>query len=144
MVYEMGLIPGAEAVVYVHDRNSARTRVQHGQKRCYATEARSVPDARGHGNDRAGRHTAHDARKRALHAGDRDDDVRFGNIARMGKQPVNARHTDVVEPFHLVTEHLRRQRRFLGGVQVARAGGSDHDRAVAVGRRLAADDAHPR
>ena len=75
-----------------------------------------------------------DARQRAFHAGDDDDDARGGEPRALAEQTVEAGDADVVQAVDVVAHQLGRARRFFGDRQVGRAGRGDQDRALARAR----------
>ena len=103
-------------------------------------EGRAVADTRRHGDDRLVRQSADDARERAFHAGDNDDDVGRLDVRPVGEEPVDARYV-VVHLDHVAIE-VRCEARFLRHGDVARAGRQDEDhvRCVASGRPLDVED----
>ena len=62
----------------------------------------------------------------------------------MREQAVDAGHAHVVQPHHVVAQHLGRDGGLLGHRQIARAGGGYHDRPLAVGLGRLAQDAETR
>src|SRR5438309_2597969 len=62
-IYLAGGVAGAEAVINVHHSHAAAATVQHTEQRGQPAEARSVADARGHGDHRSGDESGHHARQ---------------------------------------------------------------------------------
>src|SRR5204863_3465815 len=114
LVDETGRVAGAETIVDVDDGDAAGAGVEHGQQRGDAAEACAVADARGHGDDRLVHEAADEARQRAFHAGDDDEDVGFEQFVIHGQQPMDTGHTDVVEPLHAVAHDLNGDDSLLG------------------------------
>ena len=61
-------------------------------------EGGAVADRRRHGDDQPVGQPGDDARQRAVHPGDDDDDVGVGQVGGDGEHPVHAGHADVVHP----------------------------------------------
>ncbi len=99
-----------EAVVDVHHSDPLRARVQHREQRRQSLEARAVPDARWDSHHRAVYQPANDARKRALHAGAHDDDVRGIQYPLLVEQAVEARDAYVIYPLDAAARRDRRTR----------------------------------
>ena len=93
-------------------------------------ERRPVADTRRHGDDRFVRQAADDARERALHAGDDDDDPRRFDVRLMGKESVDASHAAVVVHLDCIAAEMCRETCFLRDGDVARAGRQDQDHAL--------------
>ena len=132
-------VTGAETVVNVHHGHAAGATVQHGEQRGDAAKARAVADARRHGDDRFGDESGDDARQRAFHAGDGDDDVRLLKRFHPREHPVQAGHADVVDALHAVAHDFGGDGGFLGHRQIARAGADDGDETGALGQRFFLD-----
>ena len=62
--------------------------VEHAEQRGDAAEAGAVADARRHGDDRHADQAGDDARQRAFHAGDDDDDARGVEPRALAEQPM--------------------------------------------------------
>ena len=88
---------GAVAVVDVHDRDAIGARVEHAEQRGDAAEAGAVADAGRHRDHRHIDHTGHDARQRALHAGDDDDHAGGGEAIAFAEHAMDAGDADVVQ-----------------------------------------------
>ena len=140
MVDARGEEAGAEAVVDVDDGDAGRAGVEHGEERGETLERGAVADARRDGDHGDVDEPADDARERALHPRDGDDDARALQLADVGEQALEPGDADVVEPHDAVPERLGRLGGLLGDRQVARAGGADADLAGAVGLRGGTDD----
>ena len=103
----------AKSVVDVDDRHAGGARVQHREERGDAAEAGAIPDTGRYRDDRCADEAADDARERAFHAGNDDDDARLVEAGALGEEPVDPRHADVVQPIDVVAHHIGRDRRFL-------------------------------
>src|SRR5262245_42688727 len=90
----------AETVVDIHHREPGRARVEHGEERGDAMEARAVADARRHADDRAGHEAGDDAGKGALHPGDHDQAGRALQAIELREETVYARDAHVVDAVH--------------------------------------------
>src|SRR5262249_50977436 len=121
---------GSEPVVDVHHRDAVGAAVEHPEERGQAPEARPVPDARRHSDDRDADKPCDDARQRPLHPGDDDDHPRGAEALVLAQQPVQTRDADVVQPADRVAHHLRGTRCLFCNRQVRRPSRGDHDRAV--------------
>ncbi len=87
----------------------------------------------GNRNDRHGNEPRNDARQRALHPGDDDDDAGGVEAGTLAEQAVDAGHADVVQAVDVVAHQLSRAGRLLGDRQVGRAGRDDQNAALAGG-----------
>ena len=79
-----------------------------------------------------------DARQRAFHAGDDDDDAGGLQPLLLGQQAMKAGDADVVQAIDAIAHQLERHGRLLGDRQVGRAGARDQDRALARPARVPA------
>ena len=100
------------------------------------TETGAVADARGHRDDRHVDEPADDARQRAFHSGDDDDDARGGQPGVLVEQPMQTGDADVVEPIDRIAHDFGGNGRFFGDRQVGGAGGGNEDRPAAARRVL--------
>lgn len=131
-----------EAVVYVDHGDAARAGVQHRQQGGDAAEGRAVADGSGNGDDGARDQAGDDARQRPFHARTDDEGVGALNQVQAPQEPVQARHADIVQPFHPAPVPFQGQGRFLADRRVRRPRRQHGDVAVGVGRlgRLADRD----
>ena len=88
MVYRAGDGRRTEAVVDIHDRDTAGATVEHRQQRRDPPEAGAVTDAGGNRNDGDVDEPADDAWQGALHPSDHDDDMGGREPRVFGQQTV--------------------------------------------------------
>src|SRR5438045_2587589 len=74
---QMRVVPGAEAIVDVHDGDARGAAVQHREEGGQTLEGGAVADAGRHGDHRLVHQAADYTRERSIHPGD-DDDGRGG------------------------------------------------------------------
>ena len=139
MVDQAGGVAGAETVVDIDDGDATGAGIEHRQQRSDAAEARAVTDARRHGNDRLVHEAADDARQRAFHAGNDNEDIGGKQFFVEREEPVDAGNADIVIFLHAVAHDLGGDDRFLGDRDVGRAGTENRNQAGTLGLRLERD-----
>ena len=118
---------GPKPVVDVDDRYSRGATIEHCQQGGYPAEARPVPNARWHGDDRRCDETANDRRKRTVHPGDNDDDVSSGQRVAVRDDAMKACHADIVRAIDSVAKRPCSHHRLFSHPRVARPGSHHQD-----------------
>ena len=113
VVNHAGLVGCSEAVVYVDDADAAGTGVEHGKECGEASEAGSVTDAGGHGDDGAVCQSSDRAGECSFHPGDDHDNRSAHDLIHMAQQTVNPGYADIVQANDLVSKRLCGQGGFL-------------------------------
>ena len=131
------IVPGAEPVVDVHDRDPRRARRQHRQQRAHAAERRAVPGARRHRDHRRADQPADHRSERRIPAGDHDHAVRPPQILERRLEPVQPRHARVAMHDHGRSQQFRAHLRLGDDRPVRRAPGHDRHHALRLQARCA-------
>jgi hypothetical protein len=131
MVDGAGNRSGAEAVVDVDHRDSARAAVQHRQEGGHPAETGSVPYAGGYGYDRDIDKACHNARQCAFHTGDYDHHTRSDEPAVLGEEAMKAGDADIDDPVYAIAHDFRGDRRLFGNRKVGRTCRRNYDRSAA-------------
>ncbi len=121
------VVTAAESVVDADDRDARRARRQHGEQGGDAFECTAVTGARGHGDHRSRRDTAHDTRQGTFHPGDGDDDVGSGEFVDVGEQAMKAGDAGVVDAGGTPAVRLENRCTLFSHGEVGCAGRDDHD-----------------
>src|SRR5581483_1813312 len=94
-------------------------------------KARSVADAGGYGNYRAGDHAAYRAWQRSFHPGAHNDYPRFHQPRSVTHETMNAGDADIADRIDIIAHDLGRNLRLLRYRHVARARADDRDASLA-------------
>ena len=123
----------------LHTTTPGCARVEHREQCGQAAVRRPVAHRRGHRDQRHPGQPTDDTRQRALHPGDDDQAVGHVELWPRGRDAVQARDADVVDPLHTGAERPCHERR-LGGDRCVGGPGGHHAHSAAGFRQRTEGD----
>src|SRR5277367_1352494 len=129
--------PSPKPIINIHHAHIRSAAIQHRQQRRQPPKTRSITSARRHRNHRSRHQPRHHARQRPLHSRHANNHPRRRQFLTVLQQPVQPRHSHVINRLSPVPHDLRRHQRFFRHGNIARPRGYHQNQSLPMIRRAA-------